>query len=381
MDALLEIVGEVEEAFVEDGRFRLDGLVGLMRGATANGKKLQLVKLFEESVEQAVVSEQFALAREAIGHAQALARAANDNELSRRLADRASVLDKQQELVKIAYAAIEKGDSNDAAGLLAAAKYFAFVKRDYQRGFDLLASVSDAKLAAQAKAEIAKPQQPRDLVSLADGWWDLAAAYPELQSGMKARACDLYRSALPGLVGLAKSKAEQRLASVPRVGAGKPQDWLVIFKSDNPRLWNTDSEGPDGFSKSLKELPANIKYLRMSMPGKGPASSAIIEITTERVAQKSVSGKVGWQGAKEDNYGGLHLGIYHGQLISNRPGMASMASKESAVDYSGWGFCHIWGEGGQGYCWAGKPLPGATVFEIAVSSGPLSKKEEKLLVK
>lgn len=382
IETLVEIAAEVEEQFAPEGaKFRIDGLTGAVRGATLPSKKRELAELFEAAVEEAVAAERFPQAHDAINQAQTLARGSNDKELPKRLTEREKLLDKQQALFTAAEAAIEKADPNDQAGLLAVGKYLTFVKRDVEQGLDILSKSSDPQLAAQAKLDLAKPEEPTQVAAVADGWWQLADKYPELGGGIKSRAIELYRAALPGLAGLTKTKVEQRLVAAVESGGKRASTWVVVFRSANPKLWNTDYKGMDGMAKSLVNPPKGIKYLKLSLPGKGLAGTAIIEMTPERLTQKSLVGNVGWEGTKHDQWGGIHLGIYHTQFVFNQNGAPSIAEKGFRADYGGFGFGHTFDNNQQSWSWAGKPLPAGTVFEIALSPGPLTKEEEKVLVK
>jgi hypothetical protein len=66
----------------------------------------------------------------------------------------------------------------DAAAHLAVGRYLFFVKGDTAQALPHLAAGSDPKLAALARAELAKPTQAADQVKLADGWWAVAENEP-----------------------------------------------------------------------------------------------------------------------------------------------------------------------------------------------------------
>jgi len=108
---------------------------------------------------------------------------------------------------------------NDPAANLLVGRYCCFVKGDWAGGLPLLAKGGDTVAQGVATAELKNPTDATGQLSLADGWW----AYSETLSGsekeaIQSHARDYYRKALPALTGLAKLKADARLA-----GSAKPQ--------------------------------------------------------------------------------------------------------------------------------------------------------------
>ena len=55
------------------------------------------------------------------------------------------------------------------------------------------------------------------------------------------------------------------LTALPReksVEAPPPADWMVLFRSDDPSVWNTDSPG-DKFAIPMRRVPRGIRFLRL----------------------------------------------------------------------------------------------------------------------
>jgi len=91
--------------------------------------------------------------------------------------------------------------------------------------------------------------------------------------------------------------------------------------------------------------------------------------------KKPLAGRYGWNGSNELVHEARLLGIYDTETKSG-PGYIE-------VKYAcpGWGFGHIYtGSNAQGYGWNGKQIQ-KTVFEIAVTSNPLTPAEQEHLLK
>lgn len=189
-----------------------------------------------------------------------------------------------------------------------------------------------------------------------------------------------YREAIGGATGLTKTKVEKRLVELEKVAErrGHKSDWLVIFRSDDPALWDKDvNKGFDNRAMSLKKVPEKIKYLKMTEPRS--RDFVIIEMSNDLLPKFSDDGKVGWEGRSHLAYSGRHLGIWgrdlremNGRVILIYPGFEQ---------YGGWGFGHEYGvDKEQSYTWAGKKVP-KTVLEIAVKTTDLSPTETMKLLK
>jgi serine/threonine protein kinase len=156
-----------------------------------------------------------------------------------------------------------------------------------------------------------------------------------------------------------------------------PTDWIVVFRSDDPKIWNDDvNKGPNHFAKSLELMPDTIRYLKLT--NTQTKEFVITEMTKQRLTQVTDDGRYGWEGRNEFHYRVYHLGIFlriwpggaAGDVIITRHGPSK-----------GWGFGDTSTDAGpQGYAWAGQPIA-KTVFEIAVKSDALTEAEAKKLLK
>jgi formylglycine-generating enzyme required for sulfatase activity len=105
---------------------------------------------------------------------------------------------------------------DDPDACLAAGRWRCFCQGDWDEGLAFLARGSDAVLKSLAAKELgATPVKSQEKLDRADAWWDLAEkAAGRTKVAMRARAAHWYEESLSGLAGLAKSRAEKRLAEI-----------------------------------------------------------------------------------------------------------------------------------------------------------------------
>lgn len=136
---------------------------------------------------------------------------------------RAQVLKRQRELTAAREAAertiksIEtlKGTPDDPAANLAVGRYLCLMKGNWKEGLPMLAKGSDPAIKALASSDILAPATSDAQAALGDAWWDLAQAQPGTgKMTVQVHAAEWYRKALPELKGLAKAKADKRIAEV-----------------------------------------------------------------------------------------------------------------------------------------------------------------------
>jgi hypothetical protein len=175
------------------------------------------------------------------------------------------------------------------------------------------------------------------------------------------------------------------LGQVPgQAPAAKPARWTILFRSADPALWDTDARGANGkqIAIPLKWAPATFKYLRLRRMDTGAA--IIIPLTRDQLENaklpKSEAG-TWWNGSNKDEYKGRHLGIVQGPR-NKWPELKDLVAvmNDGWDGFGGSGFGHkCFFNDGQHYCWRGREI-GWTVFEIAVSDGPLGSNEMGSLV-
>jgi hypothetical protein len=204
--------------------------------------------LLRAAVEEAQAADAFASAGPLADLWIAAARKAKSVEATRIAQEKKQQIEAQTKAFGEVEAALQTlaATPADPAANLAAGRYFALQKRDWARGLPLLVRGSDEKLKSVAAADQAAPATAADKVALADQWWTLAEAEDDAASkpALLARAGFWYRSALPELVGLVKTKAELRLARIgpevdkpeTRPGAKRGREPLLAFTFDKPTL-------------------------------------------------------------------------------------------------------------------------------------------------
>ena len=108
-----------------------------------------------------------------------------------------------------------KTDQDDAEASLAAGRFFAFTKGDFDRALPYLAKSSDAELKGLASKDLAAPIDPTEQAKLGDAWWSVAEANHEpAKSLLQFHAASWYSKAAPKLKGLAKDQVESRLKEI-----------------------------------------------------------------------------------------------------------------------------------------------------------------------
>jgi hypothetical protein len=157
-----------------------------------------------------------------------------------------------------------------------------------------------------------------------------------------------------------------------------PTDWIVVFRSDDPKIWNDDvNKGPNQYSKALDLLPDTIRYLKLT--NMSTKEFVVIEKTKDKLTNWSddAEKRYGWEGRNGVDGNAHHLGIYYRVWPAVQNGDICI----SWPVCRGWGFGHIHGAATQqAYSWDGKPIA-KTVFEIAVKSDALTEAESKKLLK
>lgn len=180
------------------------------------------------------------------------------------------------------------------------------------------------------------------------------------------------------------SPASSGVAANPnKPDKGGEERWTVLFRSDDPRRWNMDSDGQD-YAIALKRAPAVIHHLRLRrMDTKEmlilPLSRAQLNKSTQPVGAKGYS----WNGTAKEEWGGRHLGIAQGPRMPFAIPRGTIVVLNDGWDgWAGSGFGHqaFNDNTGQYYSWKGQQIP-RTVFEIAVTDKPLTPEEEGCLLK
>ena len=174
-------------------------------------------------VDDAVVSDRFAVAME---HARTAYDAA-DKAGDKRLRDEIVVRGKQVLALEKEFQRVEEAEktladnSDDPEANLIRGRYLSLVKRDWDHGLPMLAKGSDPQWQALAQKDLANPSDPQARLALGDAWWEMAQAKSELARGsLLARARRWYRAAMPQLSAADKTRVIARLAETKGYGRG-----------------------------------------------------------------------------------------------------------------------------------------------------------------
>jgi hypothetical protein len=171
-------------------------------------------------------------------------------------------------------------------------------------------------------------------------------------------------------------------AAAPAAPATQPADarWTVLFRSDNPALWNTAAGKPtdaNGYAILLAKTPPDTRYFRLKRMDTGEyviLRGSISDLSSPKGPLTWSNGTQTW--AAGDGTGYL-LGIVdHADNTSAVDRVVQLTTQNrSTAGYQGWGFGRVLGNASvQGYSWAGKRL-GKTVFEVSVTAAKLTEDE------
>ncbi len=309
----------------------------MCQGIGDAGRTRPLAETIKQIADDAVAADEFATAQKLLVLFKSTALKSKDMQLIARAthADKEFAdLRKQTELAKAA-AEVLKQKPDDPDANLTVGKFECFWKNDWDAGLPRLAKSGNANLQGAAKKDLANPDDATEQVHVGDGWWKIAEAEAEPpQNRIKQRAASWYHRALPSLSGLPKAKIESRLDELkPSTPATRlptlKVKWMLVFRSADPSIWNTDSDGNERRAVSLAKLPDGIKYLKMQID---PNQIVIIPMTKGKIGTVSKSETFGWEGRNLLVWGGHQLGIF------------GLHTKIGAPGYKG-GPC-IWYEGG-----------------------------------
>jgi hypothetical protein len=89
-----------------------------------------------------------------------------------------------------------------------------------------------------------------------------------------------------------------------------PSDWLVVFRSADPSVWNTHSPLKSIFAIPLSQAPIDVRYLRLKRMDTGEIQIvAVRHADLARYPGLQTDQDFIWNGCNTDAYGGRHLGI------------------------------------------------------------------------
>lgn len=160
------------------------------------------------------------------------------------------------------------------------------------------------------------------------------------------------------------------------ININNDSDWILLFRSSDPSIWDTDFNEKESFAIKLNNAPDNIKYLKLKNT---EGQSVIIPMRKSCLTSNiMVTENFGWAGNNNFSYLGFHLGIYNSKMWSGKSGDVHIVS--DAGGYTGWGFGNgVLLNNGQYYSWNHKQI-NKCIFEISVKCNSLTNEEKKLML-
>jgi len=188
---------------------------------------------------------------------------------------------------------------------------------------------------------------------------------------------------------------ERRFLAAPDDAAGPaPKGWIVLFRADDPNLWNTSS-ARENFALPTWRAPRDVRFLRLKRMDTGealiiPTSRAGLTATTERFPTEGSF----WNGGPATDIAGRligkgvrMLGIAEGAPVRfpSPADLLVVACSRELRCSRGSGFAaqlsrKLKPVEQQFYTWKGQQIA-KTAFEIGVTADALTDQEKALLVK
>ncbi|MCE9546965.1 MAG: hypothetical protein K8T25_15940 [Planctomycetia bacterium] len=383
------------------GRLKVDSLTPAMAAADT----VQLLSIMEEREDAADYEGAMEMGRLAMR----TIRQANESKKLAQIAARGRKLKEQKEIYEAVAASLEtlKAKPQDPAANLVVGNFLCLVRGKWAQGLPHLAASEDAEMAPVAKRDLSRVASTADQAGLADQWWGLSEQpkYRTYADELMRRSAYWYRQAAPQMIGLDKLRAEKRIKSAPSEPAAvvietpaqpsvpksktprEPKNngapgWLVLFRSGDPSIWDSDSRQVNHYAIPLDRVPEEIKFLKLKRMDTNAA--IIIPISKAQLRTQVDGERVGWMGTNKFEWKAFHLGIYNKQWVLNRDmarGQIAITHFGPGRDGAGWGFGHkVLMNDRQYFAWGGQEI-NPTVFEISVTTRPLTKADESLLVK
>lgn len=381
-DLALAAVSQRANAFDIDGaQAKSDALAELAKNASGDSARTVIDELLQTAAD-CLATDRLDDAKKAAQDAATAARRTKDKKLGKSVTE---VLDaikiRSKELDRIRpWLERLAADKNDLEAVEYVGKYHCFQTDRWDLGLPLLARSPDRKLATLARIDSATAKDPSAHLAAGDAWATFADDLKQSNESKAAlrRAEWHYQAALPELTGLNKARVSQALDAIGKKIGSTSQDWITVFRSADPAIWNTKSdEGFVRFAVPLASLPNNIRFLRIRRQN---GREVIVAMTKERLGATSFDGRYGWNGAGQQMYNDVMLGIMDSKLRNpNIQGAVAIGYRiDGKADgiFGGYGFGHSQLSGTkQDFGWAAnEPLPPEPV-EISVLARELNARE------
>lgn len=261
VDLALSAVEEAGRAFSIDVPARKEAVLQRAAPRTPEDAK-RAAAAWLKLTSEALAAGQFERAEKAAGNAASLARKAKDLQT----ATRAEALAKESADLKGKYRGLAQArqtllaQPEDPAANTLVGRFECFVTGNWSSGLPRIAKGNDAALAGIAQEELGAGGDAAKLSVAADGWRATADKEPAVtRLSLLRHAGELYRTAIPGLTGLSKARAEKRLEEIDRlVGAAEEVDIIALIDSklDSVRgTWNVRGTTLVSQAVDILEIP------------------------------------------------------------------------------------------------------------------------------
>lgn len=203
-------------------------------------------------IDEAVAADEYELAERVLEMGTTAAKKARDGALVRHLAVQRDRIEESIEAYRGVERALAKLGQQpvDPEANRIVGDYYCLRKQDWEKGLPMVALSNSATLKPLAVRELEGISSPTEMLELAEGWFEASKTKQRpLSTAILGRATHWYERALPGLSGLPRLKAEQRILELRRMMIPSGED-VVNF-----HLVATI----DG-SDTLEILPAHLKW-------------------------------------------------------------------------------------------------------------------------
>ena len=159
-----------------------------------------------------------------------------------------------------------------------------------------------------------------------------------------------------------------------------PVSWRVIFRSDDPEIWNTDCDaGSDRFAIALSRIQGFVKYIKLKRTDTG--ESVIVPTTSTRLGKVN-DGQYFWSGRAVRYQNTIRFGVANRAWLHGYKEGSQVSPKSGHKNgYGGWGFGRVClvNSGGQVYLWEDHGID-RTAFEVSIKFHPLPPEERVRLL-
>lgn len=248
----------------------LDPLQKFSRASLDADSETKLCDLALGGLHDAILGDHFDAARQFGKFALGFAHKSNDKDLNDKAASAmASIATCESEYTRVApMVATLKKTPGDPAANAAVGRYECFAKANWAAGLAMLVKGSNETLKHAAIDELKPPATAMEQSAVADAWWGMAEGLPPaIQANLRAHAVSIYARAEAGLTGLAKLKAQQRIAQLqpaapkPQVASGQPPKTARPGKTappDDGTSTSTDVTEINGPADVIKAVPPEM---------------------------------------------------------------------------------------------------------------------------